>query len=61
MVGASFHNASCDGAYANFGPQFHANTRFWIGVLQVVNQLRHVFDGINVMVRGWANKANTGC
>ena len=48
-----------DGADTNFRYQFHADTRSTIGVLQIVNQLRQILDGIDVMMRRWRDQADT--
>ena len=36
---------------ADFRDQLHANARVMIGVLEIVNQLRQIFDGVDVVVR----------
>ena len=36
------------------------NSRQWVGVLQVMNQLLQVFNGIDVVVRRRTNQANSG-
>ena len=54
-----FRNARCNRANADLGDQLHGNTRLRVRVLQVVNQLREVFDRINVMMRWRRNQANT--
>ena len=59
-VGMRLGDAGGDGADADFGDQFHADARVAVGVLQVVDQLRQVFDGINVVVRRRRNQADAG-
>ena len=51
-------DAGGDGADADFGDELHADARVAVGVLQVVNQLRQIFDGINVVVRRRRNQAD---
>ena len=58
-IGMGFRNARCNRANADLGEQLHGNTRLRVRVLQVVNQLREVFDRINVMMRWRRNQANT--
>ena len=59
MVGQRFSDACRNSTNANFSPQLYADARARVGVFQIVDQLRHVFDGIDVMVRRWTNKTNT--
>ena len=50
-VGACFGNAGGDNANACAGNELHADAGVWIDGTQVVNQLREVFDAIDVVVR----------
>ena len=43
--------ASGDGADANLTHQLHADARLRVHVLQIVNELREVFDRINIVMR----------
>ena len=47
----AFRDAGRDGADADLGHQLDADARVMIGVLEIVDQLRQIFDGINIMVR----------
>ena len=49
-------HAGRDRADADFGHQLHADARVMVGVLQIVDQLRQIFDGINVVVRRRRNQ-----
>ena len=51
MVGVGFGHPGGDRADAGLGNQFDRNARLRVDVLEVVNQLRQVFDGVDVMVR----------
>ena len=51
MIGLGFGDAGSDRADADFADQLHADARPIVGVLQVVDQLREVFDRIDVVVR----------
>ena len=44
-------DAGGDGADADLGDQLHVNARDRIRVLQVVNQLRQIFDRVDVVMR----------
>ena len=44
-------DARSDRAHPDFRHQLHADARVAVGVLKVVNQLRQIFDGINIMMR----------
>ena len=45
-----FRNARGDGAHADFGNQFDGNIRLRVAVFEVEDQLRQVFDRIDVVV-----------
>ena len=47
----AFGHARRDGADADFRHQLHADARVVIGVFKIVNQLRQIFDRINIVVR----------
>src|ERR1035438_9367658 len=51
-------DAGGDGAHADLRDQLHAHARVAVRVLQVVDQLGEVFDGINVVVRRRRNQAD---
>ena len=53
-------NAGGDGADADFRDELDADARVAIGVLQVVNQFRQIFDGINVVMRRGRNESHAG-
>ena len=50
-IGMAFGHARGNGADTDFRNQLHADARMMIGVLEIVNQLRQIFDGIDIMVR----------
>ena len=54
-----FCHASGDCADADFGDQLDGNSRRGIDVLEIVNQLRKIFDRVNIMMRRWRNQTNT--
>ena len=56
-VGMGLGHAGGDGAHAHFRHQFDADARVVVGVFQIVNQLRQIFDGINVVMRRRRNQA----
>ena len=57
-VGVRLGDAGRDGADADFRHQLDADASVAVGVFQIVNQLRQVFDGVNVMVRRRRNQAD---
>ena len=60
VIGLGLGHTGGNGANAYFGHQFHGNSRLRIHVLQVVNELGQVFDGIDVVVWGRRDQANAG-
>ena len=40
--------------------QFHMHARFRVGILEVVDQLRQVLDGVDIMVRRRRDQAHPG-
>ena len=60
VIRTGLGNAGRHGADTNLGAELYADSRLGIGVLQIVDQLGHVLDGIDVMVRRWADEADAG-
>ena len=50
-VGMRFRDARGHGSNAHFGHQLHRNARLRIHVFQIVDELRQILDGVNVMMR----------
>ena len=59
-VGMRFGDARGHRAHAHFGHQLHRNARLRIDVLQIVNELRQIFDGINIVMRRRRNQPHAG-
>ncbi len=59
VVRMRFGDARCDHADADFADQFDADPRRAVGVLQVVDQLGQILNRIDVVVRRWADQADT--
>ena len=57
-IGVSFGNARGNRAYADFRHQLHRDARLRIYVLQVVDQLRQIFDRIDIVMRRRRNQSN---
>ena len=55
-----FRHARGYGANAHLGHQLHRNSRRGIYVLQIVDQLRQILDGINVVMRRRGNQTHAG-
>src|SRR3954469_22763771 len=49
-VRVSFGDAGGNGADTDFGDELHADPRFRVSVLEVVDEFREIFDGINVVM-----------
>ena len=48
-----------DGADPDFADELDRDIGFGVAVLQIENQLRQVFDRVDVMVRRWRNQGDT--
>ena len=57
VVGLGFGYAGCDGADTDFRHQLDADAGARIDIFQVMNELRQIFDGINVVV--WRRRDQT--
>ena len=55
-VGEAFGHARRNRAHTHLGDKFDADAGVGVDGLQVVDQLRQVFDGVDVMVRRWADQ-----
>ncbi len=60
LVGVALGHARRHGADADFGDQLHGDQGVGVGALQIVDQLREVFDRVDVVVRGRRNQRNPG-
>ena len=58
MIRAGLGHTSCNRSYADFGHEFDRNLRCRIDVFQIVNQLRQILDGIDVVVRRRRDEAH---
>jgi hypothetical protein len=58
MIGLGLGDAGSDRTDTDFGNQLDADRRLRIGVLQVVDELRQVFDRVDVVVRRRRNEAD---
>ena len=59
-VGVRLGDARGDRADADFGDQLDGDARLRVDVLQVVDELRQIFDGIDVVVRRRRDEADAG-
>ena len=57
-IGLGFADASGDSANAHLGDKLDVHPSERVGILEVVNQLFEVFDGIDVVMRRRADQAN---
>ena len=58
MVGLGLGDAGSNRTDTDFGNQFDRDRRRWIGVFQVMDQLRQIFDRVDVVVRRRRNEAD---
>ena len=58
MIGARFGDARRHRAHAHFGDELHRYAGVRIGAFQVVDQLRQIFDGIDVVMRRRRDQAD---
>ena len=59
-LGAGFGNAGGNGTYACFRNQLDRYAGPAVGVLQIINQLGQIFDGVDVMVRRRGDQLDAG-
>ena len=60
MIGLGLGHASGYRADANFGNQLDADRGLRIGIFQVMDELRQIFDRVDVMVRRRRNETDAG-
>ena len=60
MIRAGFGHTSSDGPHPYLRDQLDADPSAGIGVLQIVDQLLEILNGIDVVVRRWANQSHPG-
>ena len=58
MIGPGLSHASRNGSDANFSAKFDADTGLGIGVFEVMNELGHILDGVNIVVWWRADQAD---
>ncbi len=56
QVRIGFRDAGCDGADARFGNQLHGNHRLRVNLLEVENQLRQIFNRVDIVMRRRRNQ-----
>ena len=61
VIGMRFGHPGSDSSHTHFRYQFDANPGPRVGIFQVINQLRKIFDRVNIMVRRWTDQADAGC
>mmetsp|Transcript_13155 Transcript_13155/g.18842 ORF Transcript_13155/g.18842 Transcript_13155/m.18842 type:complete len:210 (+) Transcript_13155:1432-2061(+) len=52
MISNSLGNSSSYNSHTDLGNQFHGNFSSWLGILQIMDKLRQIFDRVNIMM-GW--------
>ena len=51
----------CYGSHTGFGYQFYGDSCLGVGIFQIVDQLRQILNGINVVMRGRRDQGHTWC
>src|SRR6185312_731914 len=59
-VGVRFRHTGRDRSNAHFSDKLDRNTRLRIGVLEVEDQLREIFDRVNIVMWRRRNQADAG-
>ena len=59
-IGVCLRNARGNGTHADFRDQLDGDARLGIDVLQVVDQLRQIFDRVDVVMRRRRDEADAG-
>ena len=60
-LGTSFGNACSNGADAGFTGQLHGNIGVNVGIFEIVDELREVFNGVNIVMRWWRDQRHARC
>src|SRR5699024_7216540 len=58
-IGMRFGDAGCHSPDALFSNEFDVDASIWIRALEIVDELREVLNGVDVMVRWWGNQPHT--
>ena len=58
-IGIGFCHSSRNGADPNFRHQFDADWGLGMHLVQIMNQLSQVFNGINIVMRRWRDQSHT--
>ena len=58
-IGLSLRHAGGDRAHPRGRHQFHRHLTARVDLLEIVNQLRQIFDGIDIMMWRWADQGHT--
>ena len=59
VIGLGFSHTGGDCTDTNFRHQLDRDGSFWINVFQIMDQLRQIFDRINIVMRRRRNQADT--
>ena len=59
MISPRFGDACRDSANTDLSPKLHTDACLGVAVLKVVNKLRDVLDGVDVMMWWWTDQTDT--
>ena len=60
-LGSRLGYTGCDRSHTGFGYQFYRDSCLGVGIFQIIDQLRQILNGINVVMRGRRDQGHTGC
>ena len=60
-LGSRLGYTGCYGSHTGFRYQFYGDSCLGVGIFQIIDQLRQILNGINVVMRGRRDQGHTGC
>ena len=60
-LGSRLGYTGCYGSHTGFGYQLHGDSCLGVGIFQIVDQLRQILNGVNIVMRGRRDQGHTGC
>src|SRR5438270_6465175 len=57
-IGVCLGHSRCDGSHADFRDKFYRDAGLRINILEVIDQLREIFDGIDIVMRRRRDEAH---
>ena len=60
-LGSRLGHTGCYGSHTGFRYQLYGDSCLGVGIFQIVDQLRQILNGINVVMRGRRDQGHTWC